>query len=319
MATDSASAKKKAYKLKGYAGLAVFPAGFFLLCWGLGSLFDAGGFFGALFFLSLAVCVGCWLGSKAAMNESKALDEKEKNQREQERKDREEVARKAAQARERDYALQRMKSVHQRAIDLKQSIPALIQAANSHLDLAEQEYRRTAFSPFWQAIEGATTRLGELSENLNQFTTLTEDHKKIDGELQSAHQLYADRFPVRLVDIYTAEEGQVVGERMDVLVGRALTDYQFSTIYEQRRTSSILIAGFSSLGNAIAGMTAKISSDLVSVVRSLDSVRGSVDSVRGSVDSAAYASASQSAEAIQMLDNIQRRRLPYGQATPRDY
>jgi hypothetical protein len=280
---------------------------------------DAGDIFRTLFFLSLSVCVGFWIFSKVMMSQSKTLEEQEGRQREEERQRREEIARKESEARDRDYTLQRLKSVHQRAMDLKQSIPALIQAAKAHLDVAEQEFNRGAFSPFWQAIEGATTRLGELSENLNQFSRLTEDHKEIDGELLAKHRMYADRFPVQLADIYAAEEGQLVGQRMDALVGRAQTDYQFSTIYEQRRTSSILIAGFSSLGNAIAGMTAKIASDLESVVRSIDSVRGSVDSVRGSVDSAASTSAAQSAEAIAMLDNIQRRRLPASQASPRDY
>lgn len=250
-----------------------------------------------------AVCAGCFFRSKSLERQSAAAAKEEKRLDET-------AARKAARRDkkaqlERDYenALRQLQSNHNRAIELNDSLPALLQSVASGLELAEQEYKRGAFSPFWSAIETATERLGELSNTLAEFNRLATNHRELARLLLTRHNHQGQTFPVRLKDLQIAERGQKLSHGMDLLVGRAQTDFQFSTIYEQRRTNAILIAGFTSLGNAINGMTAKITEQLSMVVTS--------------IETASAESSSQSAEAISMLDNIQRRRLP--SAATRDY
>lgn len=140
--------------------------------------------------------------------------------------------------------------------------------------------------------------LGAIAEALQKFEGLVAQHKEASSAIATRFNQQTAPFPVRLRDIYTAEHAQGMSQRMDALVARAQTDYQFASIFEQRRTSAILIAGFQNLGSAISGMTARITSQLMDVV--------------SAVDSAASAASGHSKEALDMLDNIQNRRMPFG-------
>ena len=276
---DSRSVKKIAGLLKGLSLLLFGLSGLLLVGWGLLAVsvfmgpMSAGpndditnvelrDWFGRYIIPSAVFGGVVFLASWVAKYLSKTLEKSERAR-----------AAHAAEVRaieqDRQNTLSSLADVHDRAVSLKQSIPALVQSAHSNLDVAEQDYQRGAFSPFWSAIEAATMRLGELSDSLGQFGLLMNQHNNLTGKLAMQHQQQASAFPVRLGDMYAAEQGRMLCQRMNVLVGRAQTNYQFAAIYEQRRTSSILIAGFQNLGSAIHGMGAKIAGELESLRQQL--------------------------------------------------
>jgi hypothetical protein len=194
----------------------------------------------------------------------RAQEEKEQAERDRQKRVAETAVleRAASERRDRDYLSSQLSNTHDTVIQLKQSMPALLQSAASNLRLADQEFQRGAFSPFWAAIEEATMRLGELSESLQKFEVLVERHKQLSDKLVANHNQSASAFPVRIRDLRAADEARAVSQQMDLIVSKAQTNYQFASIYEQRRTSAILIAGFQSLGSAISGMTNRITSQL---------------------------------------------------------
>lgn len=337
--SDSEALKARAEQLRKNASRAKtfgYISLFFCIFWGLAScgnavLESAEGESVANGFLTFSVV--CLVGSfglafafssakNSALAQSKeaAAQEAARRQRQAERSAQKsrEKADAEAKKRDRDYSLNSLTSTHDNAVQLKQAVPALLQSTDAHLRRAEQEFQRGAYSPFWESIEGATRNLAEVADNLQQFNGLVQQHNALTGKLASEHRTTTPDFPVRLTDIYVAEQGQELSQRMDMQVAKAQTDYHFATIYEQRRTSAIMIAGFTTLGSAISGMTDRITSQLVDVVRSVDAVGRSTGSVASSIDEASRSASAQSAEALRMLDNIQRRRLPYS-GVDRDY
>jgi hypothetical protein len=61
-----------------------------------------------------------------------------------------------------------------------------------------------------------------------------------------------------------------LSKRLDDIVRRADTDFEFANIFNQRRTHTILIAGFNNLGSALAGLSARISSDMANMAQSVN-------------------------------------------------
>jgi hypothetical protein len=79
-------------------------------------------------------------------------------------------------------------------------------------------------------------------------------------------------FPIASSSIDALLVSQQTTTRMKALVYKAQRDFQFATIYEQRRTNQILVAGFASFGSTLAGLAAKIAQSLYDVRESIEAV-----------------------------------------------
>ena len=212
-------------------------------------------------------------------------------------------------------------------------------SAESDLKTAEYEFNDGAFAPFWDAIERAAANLSSFHEMTRH---LTGQAKKYYASLRDREHTFP-QFPVALT---TLPDPTHAASRMQAIVRQAQRNFQFATIYEQRKTNNILKHGFLSLSSAIA--------DLGSTLQgSFDDLRDSVSTgftnvveqqiaTRASIESAAAAAKTASDEVLgemkgghravethakeqltrdeamkEMLDNIQRRRKPLPEK-PRD-
>lgn len=115
---------------------------------------------------------------------------------------------------------------------------------------------------------------------------------------------------------------------MKAIVQTAQRNFQFATIYEQRKTNQILVAGFTNLAQALDRMTWQITA-------SIDDLAGSVDVMTSTLNESTRAihsrlgdvaemtsqhhdelmkeaseGAARERKALEMLDNIQRGRRP---------
>ena len=138
-------------------------------------------------------------------------------------------------------------------------MPDALMMAEHHLDKADEEFEARAFSPYWEEVEGALRCLGGLDEMANEIVYAVTHHDQL---LLDADKLEG-AFPVSHNDV---ERVRVAAEstraRLSALIRKSSTDFQFSTIYEQRKTSAILIRGFQTLGDAIRGLGAQLSSSI---------------------------------------------------------
>lgn len=204
-------------------------------------------------------------------------------------------------------------------------LPSRIVGADQALDQAAFEFREGAFSPFWDAIEKAIQNLASFEQETRSLIEIKEKLEQMDPSIRSHHP----QTPVELNDI---PDPRITSDRLMELVRQAHKNYQFASIYEQKQTNKILIAGFGTLASAIEMMGDRIRrsiDDLSSTVsisfaiqtqaiyeqtEAIENVLGSIDSTLedANVSRQEYEARKQEHEARteEMLDNIQSRRRP---------
>lgn len=134
---------------------------------------------------------------------------------------------------------------------LVQELPSFLQKASSSLERARSEFSCNAFSPYWDCIEQATRNLASFNNNIQQIRNYADQYYKL---LQNKKHNFPSFFPVR--EIFP-DSVPVINE-LNTVVRPGLTNFQFATIWEHRKTQNILIQGFGTLGDAISNMAASI-------------------------------------------------------------
>ena len=257
---------------------------------------SAGGFAISIFcgfLVTWGISSGCTLIGEAAENKSKAR------------------ANAAAERANAAAEIERQKNRLSSLLDSTQrtflSIPELVASADLHLERAEHEFGDGAFAPFWDEVEHATNKLAAFHEAIRSVSNNANDYE------QSASKLTIN------IPKFTLPEGELpdarpVAERLTQIVRSAQRNFQFSTIYEQRKTNQLLYAGFGTLGMAISSIGDSISLSLDELSRSVHSsldeilIQASTDSnARREFEKKVLATESEQAK---MLDNIQRKRKP---------
>jgi len=159
---------------------------------------------------------------------------------------------------------QQIESACLSAVRTFEALPALVDDASTRLDDARVHYSNGAFSPFWSAIETAYESLGAYADTLSRLQGLARDHrwnvKAYDITYGSDDTLPS--FPVDLDAANATAVGQDLAKALSELVYEAQRQPTFATIWEQRRTTTVLIAGFKNLERAVQGMTMELDSRL---------------------------------------------------------
>ena len=182
------------------------------------------------------------------------------------------------------------------------------------LDRAESEFAERAFAPFWDAVETAANRLAQVHEILDDIAekrTSYQTEASNLGSLPSTFALEISSFPNVINVTNTAN-------RMAGIVRLAQKDFQFSTIFEQRKTNQLLVQGFGTLASALAEMTDRLEMSLSelgwSLFDSTEAIRESsakaidrLDSVLEQAQSDAQAHRTHEAEELETLKDIERK------------
>lgn len=149
----------------------------------------------------------------------------------------------------------RLSSVVSDATQTAAGLPTLRRSAESALNLAEREFDDGAFAPFWDAIEKAVKNLANFEVTTQR---LIQNSRFYSGE---AAKLEIPPPPFR-IGVDTLPDASRTADRMRTVVRRAQKDFHFASIYEQRKTNQLLIAGFSTLGQAIGEFADRLDSSL---------------------------------------------------------
>ncbi|MCR4288631.1 MAG: hypothetical protein NUW09_11540 [Deltaproteobacteria bacterium] len=193
-------------------------------------------------------------------------------------------------------------------------MPKEVDLAENALDKAEIEFQDGAFAPFWDAVERAATYLASFDSGIRQITSHSEAYKKEMGNLVATP-------PPFQIDIKKLPDATRTADRMQDIVRLAQRNFQFATIYEQRKTNKLLVKGFTSLGQALSEMSSRIETsidDLSGSIsdfaeRSNENARElitNVGSMREQMQSDAQERRAHENQTREMLDNIQRRKKP---------
>jgi uncharacterized protein YoxC len=249
-----------------------------------------------------------------------------------------ENARRAREAEQQREYERRLHSACNESLVAFENIPKNLMSAEQLLDTAENEFQDSAFSPFWDSIERAMQRLGAVDGGIKLIT----DHSNKYKTIAKSYKGKPPAFPIDPDSAQRLETVSATAGRMQKVVRQAQRNFQFATIYEQRKTSEILIAGFTNLGEAIHGLGTRLEEsidmlgdqihDLSSSMTEMnekvvEAVKGvsfgigemssRIDDVSSAVrdedkntQGAMTAQADRQEKANRMLDNIQRRRVP---------
>lgn len=238
---------------------------------------------------------------------------------------------KQAEAAELERERYQQNSLHRELISLGgeslrelEIMPTLINDAESHLDRAEHEFSERAFSPFWDAIEKAVRSLAEFDLSISNI----ERNSTRYVQTANAYKGKVPAFPISAKSTSKLSAAEPTSSRLKEIVRKAQRDFQFATIYEQRKTNQILIAGFTNLAQALDTMQTQLSESIDGLVASVDSLSAQtsagLDRISDQLKVNAADAASHQQESlkfsrdagareqrvVEMLDNIQRHRKP---------
>lgn len=131
------------------------------------------------------------------------------------------------------------------------SLAPLLDEANRHLDEATQRFEENAFGPFWDSIQEAVLTLDAFRHSANEVRgEYDEYHHTLSGYSHTFPVLprYGDQLPNPISAL----------QRLDQAVRLGQTNFQFATIWEQRRTREALLAGFDTWADAVSQIAARV-------------------------------------------------------------
>jgi hypothetical protein len=236
---------------------------------------------------------------------------------------RSEAERMAAEAERQRYEAQQAQlrsqlfAANEESIRAFESMPVQIEKAEKYLDEAEDDFAEGAFAPFWTSVEKAALALATFNENVS---TIERNSKTFIG-LTKQYRSRAPKFAVSISSTPSLRVASKTATRMSEIVRKAQRSFEFSVIYEQRKTNQILVSGFRSLAQALEEMTWRITSavdnltssvDVMSktVGQALDKIAANVSGYRDDLAKESEGRSAREQKALEMLDNIQRRRYP---------
>jgi uncharacterized protein YfcZ (UPF0381/DUF406 family) len=148
--------------------------------------------------------------------------------------------------------------IAKQSIELFVDMLNLLRAAKRYLNQAEIDRQEGAFAPFWDVIEKAANMLGQFDEGLRcingNFSRYAELIKLYVGPPPT--------FPVTGILVAKLDVGMETAARLKAIVRNAQCDFHFASIYEQRKTNQILVAGFTNLAQALERMSSQITASI---------------------------------------------------------
>ena len=211
-----------------------------------------------------------------------------------------------------------LSSLSRDSLQARDELLKLVVETDAHIDEAKRQFAESAFDPFWDAIERAVTALSEFDATARRIGRNALAYR------EKAALLRAELAPFPL-DSSSLPNANVQAARLREVVRVAQKDFQFTVIFQQRRTNSLLIHGFGSLGEALRDIDDRlaegfegISGELSAVAEVLavagrertQAVTAAVRELGEQAELEAEAQAERDKRALEMLDNLQRRRLP---------
>lgn len=192
-------------------------------------------------------------------------------------------------------------SKRRESLVLYEALPTYLQSAEKHLDQADLDFEEGAFSPFWNSIEKAARNLAAFDDSVRRIS------KNISGHEQLAERLdgRVPTFPISISSVDELAAASAVSNRMNSIIRTAQRDFQFSLIYEQRKTSRILASGFETLGEVLDGIGAQLIDSINQLGNSVSEASSSVVRSVEKVDKRVERAAEEIAERVSSMDSSQ--------------
>jgi uncharacterized phage infection (PIP) family protein YhgE len=209
-----------------------------------------------------------------------------------------------------------IKELNDKSIRTFEAAVQTLGAAEQHLDQAEKDFDERAFAPFWDSVERAAAALGSFHENVGLIKANSAKYVELAKNCSDN----VESFAVSIGSPLKLKLATATSDRLNDIVRQAQRNFEFSMIYEQRKTNQVLLAGFKSLAQALEEMTWRITSSVNELATSVYDMTTTLQEIQDHTARLASAAeiqlqeaparAAREQKALEMLDNIQRRRYP---------
>ena len=147
-------------------------------------------------------------------------------------------------------------------------MPLWVESAEGHLDQAEIDFAERVFAPFWSSVERAVVSLARFDESVQRIESNSCEYVDLVARCHGP----APPFPVSALSPARMRLATATCHRLHGIVRRAQGDFQFSVIYEHRKTNQVLVAGFRNLAEAVDEMSSRITASIDTLTASVDSM-----------------------------------------------
>jgi F0F1-type ATP synthase membrane subunit c/vacuolar-type H+-ATPase subunit K len=186
------------------------------------------------------------------------------------------------------------------SLEIPSKLGRSLESACSFLQRCRLEYEENAYGPFWDAVEKVTESFAIFRRLCDLWS---QNAREYYSKLQGRKHNFPD-FPVRSDSI--PDPLPLLKEFLTV-IRSGQTNYGFASIWEQRKTREVLVAGFRTLGEAVENLSSVVQEGLSALQDSFDSATARLVqeeiATRESMERLGK-------EQKKMLDNIQRGRKP---------
>lgn len=166
-------------------------------------------------------------------------------------------------------------------------LPDDLRAARSWAEEAARHFRDNAYSPYWTAVENAYGHLGEYNRRIGLIAQHAATYERaVASFLEKGGNAAVEPFPVELDAARATEAAEATAGALHEQVYQAQRDPVFAQIWEQRRTTAAVVAGFASLEGAIHSMTGALQASVGSLENSLGTLAVSMRGVEVAVATA---------------------------------
>lgn len=181
-----------------------------------------------------------WMVLEERKKEELRLAQEQSNALTRRAKEREEDERKAAL----NQARKKLQLSSEQAEHFSAQLKLQIADAELQVRKAETEFKERVFAPFWDAVEQAANSLAQADESIWKIIESAKSYQEA-AKLADPSQF---PFPVGLAIV---PDTASTARRLNEVVREGQRDFQFATIFEQRKTNRLLHGGFKSLGEAL--------------------------------------------------------------------
>ncbi len=170
-------------------------------------------------------------------------------------------------------ARERLLALNEESFGLMESMPGWIESAEHQLDQAEIDFAEGAFAPFWNSVERAVMSLAVFDESVQKLESNSCEYLDLVARCKGP----VPSFAVSAVSPTRMRIARSTSHRLHGIVRCAQRDFQFSVIYEHRKTNQILVAGFRNLAQAVEEMASSITASIDSLTTSVDKLTSTLD------------------------------------------
>ena len=206
---------------------------------------------------------------------------------------------------------ERLLILNEESLSLLESMPGWVESAENHLDQAELDFAEGAFAPFWNSVERAALSLAAFDECVHKLDRNSCEYT----DLLTHYRGQAPVFAVTNGLTTRMKLATATSHRLHGIVRNAQRDFQFSVIYEHRKTNQILVAGFTNLAQAVEEMASRITASIDNLTTSVDKMTSTLEeSLRrlaeqsGKVDRGGGSKSVREQKVFEILEGIERKR-----------